>query len=297
MANQVSSTATPKTGSTVIFNAGNSTEAFPVITYRNQRVITTESLAKGYGTEPIRIQQNHIRNETRFVEGKHFFKVTGDELKNFRLSFSESVSKHTTSLILWTERGASRHAKMLETDRAWDFYEELEENYFRPRAASSLPALPNFNDPASAARAWADEFEARQQAEAISNQQAHYIDHLENLFTEGLTPVQFCKRLNGVNTSKINSWLKSINWLYDDNPDGRSAQWRVRSYARDQYLTEKNAKIQPSASVSFTTYQPVLLHKGAIWLYKRYLKGLLPMKQSWNGEYTHDKQLLSGGEL
>ncbi|HHC4815995.1 LexA family protein [Klebsiella sp. CVUAS 11332] len=41
-------------------------------------------------------------------------------------------------------------------------------------------------------------------------------------------------------------------------------------------------------------YQPVLLRDGAVWLYRKYLKGQLPMKQSWNGEYTHDKEL-SGG--
>ncbi|HIB5071822.1 TPA: P22AR C-terminal domain-containing protein, partial [Escherichia coli] len=33
-------------------------------------------------------------------------------------------------LILWTERGAARHAKMLETDRAWEVFEKLEDCYF-----------------------------------------------------------------------------------------------------------------------------------------------------------------------
>ena len=100
--------------------------------------------------------------------------------------------------------------------------------------------LPDISDPIKLARAWADAMEAKQQAEAITHQQAEYIEHLESLFTDGLSPVQFCKRLNGVNTSKISAWLVSANWLYDDNPEGRSAQWRVRSYARDKYLTEKS---------------------------------------------------------
>ncbi|KAA9920381.1 hypothetical protein, partial [Escherichia coli] len=33
-------------------------------------------------------------------------------------------------LILWTERGAARHAKMLETDQAWEVFEKLEDSYF-----------------------------------------------------------------------------------------------------------------------------------------------------------------------
>lgn len=162
------------------------------------------------------------------------------------------------------------------------------------KASIGSATLPNFADPVQAARAWADEFEARQRIEIISHQQSHYIEHLESLFTDGLSPVQFCKRLNGVNTSKVNAWLLGANWLYDDNPEGKSAHWRVRSYARDKYLTEKTSKVMPSESVSFTTYQPVLLRDGAIWLYKKYLKGHLPMKQSWNGQFTHDKELSSG---
>lgn len=291
MSNHVMGPATPKSRVTSVVSVNNS--PVPVITYRNQRVVTTESLAVGYGTTSVRIQQNFARNEQRFVEGKHFFKITGDELKSFRLSFSEVVNKHTTSLILWTERGASRHAKMLETELAWEFFEQLEDHYFNLREVHGV-MLPNISDPIMLARAWADAMEAKQQAEELAYQQAEYIEHLESLFTDGLSPVQFCKRLNGVNTSKINTWLMGANWLYDDNPDGCSAQWRVRSYARDKYLTEKSSKITPNSAVSFTSYQPILLREGAVWLYKKYLKGHLPMKVTWNGEFTHDKDLAGG---
>ncbi|EPT6592756.1 phage antirepressor Ant, partial [Escherichia coli] len=40
------------------------------------------------------------------------------------------ISPKARSLILWTERGAARHAKMLETDQAWDVFEKLEDCYF-----------------------------------------------------------------------------------------------------------------------------------------------------------------------
>lgn len=111
-----------------------------VIEYRGKRVATTEQLAAGYGTTVIRIQQNHTRNANRFVEGKHFFKISGNELKSFRLSLNELVNKHTTSLILWTERGAANHAKILETDQAWEYYNDLTELYFTQRDAKGLPA-------------------------------------------------------------------------------------------------------------------------------------------------------------
>lgn len=40
------------------------------------------------------------------------------------------VAKKAKHAILWTERGAARHAKMLETDQAWDVFEQLEDAYF-----------------------------------------------------------------------------------------------------------------------------------------------------------------------
>lgn len=110
-----------------------SVETLSPITHNQIPVITTELLAQLYGTEILNIQVNFTRNKERFVEGKHFFKASGEELKNLRLTLSKSqnpISPKTRSLILWTERGAARHAKMLETDQAWEVFEKLEDCYF-----------------------------------------------------------------------------------------------------------------------------------------------------------------------
>lgn len=111
----------------------------PVLHYKGQRVCTTQQLAKFYGTDEVRIQQNHTRNADRFEDGKHFCKLTGTDLDALRLSFSElQISPKARSLILWTERGAMRHAKMLESDTAWEVFEEMEDNYFKAR-----PQIPD----------------------------------------------------------------------------------------------------------------------------------------------------------
>ncbi|EPW6162747.1 P22AR C-terminal domain-containing protein [Escherichia coli] len=110
-----------------------SVETLSPITHNQIPVITTELLAQLYCTEINNIKVNYTRNSGRFVEGKHFFKVVGDELKNLRVTLSNSqnpVSPKARSLILWTERGAARHAKMLETDQAWEVFEKLEDCYF-----------------------------------------------------------------------------------------------------------------------------------------------------------------------
>jgi hypothetical protein len=116
-------------------------ENLPQIVWQNQHVVTTELLAQCYGTNVACIQMNYSRNQSRFIEGKHFFKVEGETLKNLRLTESYSqISSKTRSLMLWTEKGAARHAKILDTDAAWDVFERMEEVYFHPERRSP-PAL------------------------------------------------------------------------------------------------------------------------------------------------------------
>ena len=111
-----------------------SVETLSTITYKQIPVITTELLAQLYGTEAIRIRQNHHENKGRFIEEKHFFKLEGETLREFKhrvaFNYSVKIARNVRSLILWTERGAARHAKMLETDQAWDVFEKLEDCYF-----------------------------------------------------------------------------------------------------------------------------------------------------------------------
>lgn len=107
-----------------------------IVSFKSVPVVTTTMLADFYGTQEVRIRQGHDRNKSRFIEGKHFFKIVGQELKDFVSSLkilanSPIISNKTRSLILWTERGAARHAKILDTDQAWDIFEQLEDCYFK----------------------------------------------------------------------------------------------------------------------------------------------------------------------
>lgn len=103
-----------------------------IINFKSVPVITTEMLADFYGADTKNIQNNFLRNTDRFVEGKHFFKLMGQELREFKKSLTllKMVSPNARHLILWTQRGAARHAKMLDTDQAWEVFEQLEDCYF-----------------------------------------------------------------------------------------------------------------------------------------------------------------------
>lgn len=120
--------------------------------FKNQRIILTKTLADEYGTEEKNIQMNFTRNDKRFIEDKHYFKLEGQALKDFKNSLpteSREPLKFVPQLILWTDRGAARHAKILDTDEAWEVYEALEENYFNPKqtldTSELSPELQMFN--------------------------------------------------------------------------------------------------------------------------------------------------------
>lgn len=128
-----------------------SVETLSLVAHNQVPVITTELLAQLYCADIKNVQNNFARNASRFVEGKHFFKLTGEQLKEFRLQVASNysqdlqpslrwsqISPKTRSLILWTERGAARHAKMLDTDQAWDVFEKLEDCYFTKKPQEQL---------------------------------------------------------------------------------------------------------------------------------------------------------------
>ena len=83
------------------------------IEYGNQPVVTTAQLTEFYETGTENIKRNFSNNSERFIEGKHYFKLEGDELdilrrKNFHLQ----ISPMTRALYLWTKRGGEDNERI-----------------------------------------------------------------------------------------------------------------------------------------------------------------------------------------
>ncbi|MGL5965882.1 MAG: ORF6N domain-containing protein [Kluyvera sp.] len=265
-----------------------------IIEYRGQRVVTTEQLAAGYGTDEVNIRKNLSRNLERFEDGKHYFLLTGSELKGFKNLVPEShlVNKHTSQLILWTERGAARMSKVVDTDQAWGYHDDLVEFYFTQRDAIPSPSSQLAISRKELAL-MVIEAEERAEAAALENKTlSATVESLEKHFTKGMTIPAFCKGLNGVNINKMMWWTFERDWVFNEQRDPeKDPRWRVASYARDKYLTEDQTQITPHGKDAFTKFTPVLLEKGCHRLYQLYMKGELPMKKTWNGEYSHDKAI------
>lgn len=138
-----------------------------VLKNNNERVLTTKQLAEVYETEENNIVQNLKRNGSRFIEGKHYYKLVGQELKEFKNLMTDShvVDKRTPSLILWTEKGASRMCKIIDTDKAWEQFDILEETYFNVKELAIKQDSYMIQDPVERAKRWIEEQEEKQAIE------------------------------------------------------------------------------------------------------------------------------------
>ena len=107
----------------------------PMVEHEGQRVITTELLAQVYETDTDNIKHNYNNHKENFKEGIHYYRLKGDALRAFKREVNDIplVAPHVNQLYLWTERGASRHCKILDTPKAWEQFDNLEETYFLVR--------------------------------------------------------------------------------------------------------------------------------------------------------------------
>lgn len=107
------------------------------VKFNEEVVITTKVLANVYECGEKQIKQNYNNNKDKFIEGKHYYKLEGENLRKFKqyckVENFDFVKSNVNCIYLWTKRGASRHCKMLGTDKAWEMFDTLEESYFNPK--------------------------------------------------------------------------------------------------------------------------------------------------------------------
>ena len=110
------------------------------VEWNGERVITTAQLADVYGTSVDNVRVNFNNNKARFIEGKHYYLLKGEELRTFKSNVNDiyAVKPNINQIYLWTKRGASRHCKILDTEKAWEQFDCLEENYFNPHPVQSI---------------------------------------------------------------------------------------------------------------------------------------------------------------
>ena len=104
------------------------------IEIKGSKVLTTKQIAEAYGVTKEKIIYNFNYNKDKYILGKHYIEVCGEELRRLKRTCEiQSSFKYAKSLYLWTEKGALLHAKSLNTDKAWQVYDYLVDFYFRAK--------------------------------------------------------------------------------------------------------------------------------------------------------------------
>lgn len=217
------------------------------------------------------------KNLSTIINSKELTDYVGrlSEIKNFSSSDLLQVTRGNHSdgreQGTWAhQKVAIRVAQKLSTDFAIWVDDKIEE-LLTTGSASLQPQLPNFNNPAEAARAWADQYEknqalaleVQQQQETIELQQkeltqsapkvSYYDNHLQSVNTQ--TSTQAAKQI-GMDAEKLHKKLKEIGIIYK-----QSGQWLLHApystwgmhSTRTQTYTRSDGSIGTSVYTVWTT--------------------------------------------
>lgn len=241
-----------------------------IIEHQNQRVLLTSQLAENYGTDRRVISNNFSRNKERYKEGKHYYLLRGEVLKEFKgcHQIDESL-KSTSILYLWTERGAFLHAKSLNTDKAWEVYDSLVEHYFKSREAkpSMLPA--NYKEALLQLVAQVEENEKLQLENKMQEQRinelkpkADYCDLI--LRNKGLVTISQIAKDYGMSGTSMNKKLHELGVQYN-----QSKQWLLYSKYQDKgYTQSETINITRSDGRPDIRMNTKWTQKGRLFLYE-----------------------------
>ncbi len=267
----------------------------PIVEYRNIRVLTTALIAEQYGAEEKQIHDNFANNRQRYEEGRHYFCLQGEALRAFK-ELPENigiVSKNAPVLYLWTEKGALLHAKSLNTDRAWEIYDKLVEEYFRS-AVIKVQDSYMIADPVKRAERWIAEYQEKkaleqtvavqkvqieEQQETIEVQteqievmtpKADYCDTVLNS-PDLLCVTEICKDY-GMGAAKFNQKLKELGIQYKQGSIWvLYSKYENQGYTRTKTVPFSGGKMKP---------QTYWTQKGRMFLYEKLKeKGILPKSE------------------
>lgn len=259
-----------------------------VLEWKGQRVMTTEQLAEIYETSIDNVKVNFNRNHDKFKEDLHYCLLKGQELREFKNLVTNSylVDKHTPQLYLWTRRGASRHCKILDTEKAWEQFDALEENYYNPKKLSSENAIdqilenPDFGiklltaykEEKEKTKALQTEIQIKNQIIGELKPKADYTNIILN--NRGLVTITQIAKDYGMTGTKMNELLHELKIQYKE-----SEQWLLyRKYQDKGYTHSKTISIERSNGMTDIKMHTKWTQKGRLFLYQTLKEnGYLPI--------------------
>ena len=104
---------------------------------RDRMCILAKTVAEIHGVELKAVNQNISRNEKRFKDGVDVIDLKNSVTLSYpdleQLGYSKQSIANAKHIYLLSERGYAKLIKIMDTDEAWDIYEELLDSYFHMR--------------------------------------------------------------------------------------------------------------------------------------------------------------------
>lgn len=238
-----------------------------------KRVLTTAQLAESYETSVDTINRNFNRNKERYTEGKHYYFLTGNELKEFFASDKLSVanSEKIRTLYLWTEKGALLHAKSLNTDKAWEVYDFLVENYFRVQQVQKIIDSYMLDDPVKRAERWIEEQKEKQQlltTVAVQEQQIQELKPKASYYDLVLNcPDLLSTSVIAKDYGKSAKWLNA--YLHEHGIQFKQGKiWLLyQKYAEQGYTSTKTHNVNGADGQQHPKVHTYWTQKGRLFIY------------------------------
>lgn len=167
--------------------------------------------------------------------------------------------KRFTDVLVFSGETGKRDSIVVVARLSPEFTARIVDRWIELESGSSLPALPNFNNPAEAARAWADQVEANQVAQQRLVEVAPKVEFVDR-YVKGnglMTFRQVCKLLN-VKENEFRAFLISQKVMYQLN--GGWAAYQVHlSAGRFQHKAGVAPNGRAFSNILFTA-------KGVNWI-------------------------------
>lgn len=214
----------------------------------NQVVVNSRDVAEHFGKRRdhvLRDIEELIRKDPPKI-GEMFHRVETPDSYG-RMQKSYYMNRDGFSLLVMGFTGKEAIEWKLKYIEA---FSEMEKKLNNPLA------LPNFSNPAEAARAWADEFEKRKQAEALNEANRPKVIFAEAVSTskDGILVGMLAKLLhqNGVDIGqkRLFQWMRDKGYLMKNGTDKNMPTQKARELGL--FKVKERAIDNPDGSVSLT---------------------------------------------
>lgn len=239
-----------------------------IVEHQSQRVLLTQQLAESYGTTTDVVTKNFNRNKDRYEEGKHYYLLKGDELKEFKANGQIDLLPNLNKLYLWTERGAFLHAKSLNTDKAWEVYDSLVEHYFNSKEERQSMLPTNYKEALLQLVAQVEANEKLELENKIQSQQinelkpkASYYDVVLNC--KDLLSISVIAKDYGWSAIKLNEYLHKKGVQFK-----QGKTWLLyQKYAVKGYTSTKTHEYLGNDGANHTNVHTYWTQKGRLFIY------------------------------